>query len=144
MAASSRDRISVDLNGMRAVLFEQARARGTSPSRLVRDALADLLRRPKESGNEHVPASASQAMARMRLTIRMSRADAVATQMAAGQAGLPLGAFIAGLAAAVPVLSEGSGLAEHATALRLSCGEMSTLSRNMKLDLTLLHGRLGT
>jgi len=66
------------------------------------------------------------------VTIRMSRADAAVTLNAARRAGLPLGTFIAGLAAGVPVLSAGSGLADHATALKVSCAEMSTLSRNVR------------
>ncbi len=32
MAPSSRDRISVDLRALKAAFFEQARARGVSPS----------------------------------------------------------------------------------------------------------------
>jgi hypothetical protein len=43
MTPSSRDRISVDLRGLRAALFEQARARGISPSDLVRAALATAI-----------------------------------------------------------------------------------------------------
>ena len=36
MAPSSRDRISVDLHGLKAALFERAQALGVSPSGLVR------------------------------------------------------------------------------------------------------------
>ena len=41
MAPSSRDRISVDLHGLKAALFERAQARGVSPSGLVRTTLAE-------------------------------------------------------------------------------------------------------
>ena len=43
MAPSSRDRISVDLHGLKAVLFERAQALGVSPSGLVRTILASAL-----------------------------------------------------------------------------------------------------
>ena len=43
MTPSSRDRISVDLRGLRAALLDQARARGVTPSDLVRGA---WLKRP--------------------------------------------------------------------------------------------------
>ena len=43
MTPSSRDRISVDLRGLRAALLAQARARGVTPSDLVRGVLAEAL-----------------------------------------------------------------------------------------------------
>ena len=133
MATSSRDRISVDLHGLRTALFERARARGTSPSKLVRDALSDALRQPEESSHGRVAIGpTSDTRARARLTIRISRADAAATLDAARRAGLPLGAFIAGLVASVPVLSVGSSRGDHIVALTASCGELSTLSRNVR------------
>ena len=45
MAPSSRDRISVDLHGLKAALFERAQSLGVSPSGLVRTTLAEALGR---------------------------------------------------------------------------------------------------
>ena len=45
MTPSSRDRISVDLHGLKAALFERAQALGVSPSGLVRTTLAEALGR---------------------------------------------------------------------------------------------------
>jgi hypothetical protein len=45
MAPSSRDRISVDLRGLKATLFQRAQALGVSPSGLVRTTLAEALGR---------------------------------------------------------------------------------------------------
>ena len=45
MAPSSSDRISVDLHGLKAALFERAQALGVSPSGLVRTTLAEALGR---------------------------------------------------------------------------------------------------
>ena len=41
MTPSSRDRISVDLRGLRGALLAQAHARGVTPSDLVRGVLAE-------------------------------------------------------------------------------------------------------
>ena len=43
MAPSSRDRLSVDLHGLKAALVERARLAGTSPSGWVRATLAEAL-----------------------------------------------------------------------------------------------------
>ncbi len=133
MAPSSRDRISVDLRGLRAALFERARARGVSPSVLVRDALSAALGQSEAASCDRVAISAAPAQNdRVRLSLRMSRADAGATLDAARRAGLAPGAFVAGLVADVPALSAGSSRADHTAALIASRGELSTLSRNIR------------
>ena len=45
MEPSSRDRISVDLHGLKAPLMERAQAVGLSPSHLVRQVLAEAAQR---------------------------------------------------------------------------------------------------
>jgi hypothetical protein len=133
MTPSSRDRISVDLRGLRAALFERARARNVSPSRLVRDALADALGPAEPASPDRVAAGAALSVEdRVRLTMRMSRAEASATLAAARRAGLAPGALVAGLVAEVPALSSGFGRADHIAALIASSGELSTLSRNIR------------
>lgn len=56
-----------------------------------------------------------------------------ASQLVVGAraAGLSRGAYLAGLVANVPVLSDGGGRAEHIAALRVSSAELATLSRNI-------------
>ncbi len=89
MTPSSRDRISVDLRGLKAPLFERARARGVSPSDLVRDALIDALGRTEPPRLDHAAAVAPLPMGhRVRLSLRMSREEASATLAAARQAPL--------------------------------------------------------
>ena len=132
MTPSSRDRISVDLRGLKAPLFERARARGVSPSGLVRDALIDVLGRTETSSLDHVVAGASLPMEhRVRLSLRMSREEASATLAAARQAGLAPGAFVAGLVAGVPALLGGASRGAHIAALIASSAELSTLSRDI-------------
>ncbi len=132
MTRSSRDRISVDLRGLKAPLFERASARGVSPSGLVRDALIDALGRTEPSSRYRVEASAPLPMAdRVRLSLHMSRAEASATLAAARQAGLAPGAFVAGLVAGVPALLGGASRDAHIAALIASSAELSTLSRDI-------------
>ena len=132
MTPSSRDRISVDLRGVKAALFEQARRRGVSPSDLVRAALADVIDRAdppitERSANGDVVPDEH----RVRLSLRMTRRNALATITAARAAGFSPGAYVAGLVAGVPVLTSGTTRCEHLAALIASSAELSTLSRNL-------------
>ena len=132
MAPSSRDRISVDLHGLRAALLAQARARGVTPSDLVRGVLAEALG-ALDSG-QRVLGSATTRSApngRVRLSLRLTVDQARAIALAAKAAGLSTGDFVAGLVAGVPVLSVGASRTDHLAALIASSAEVSTLSRNI-------------
>ena len=140
MTPSSRDRISVDLRGLRAPLFEQARARGISPSDLVRAVLATALDHAEPSLSERsAPGTAASSEDRVRLSLRMSRSDALATIRAARVAGLSPGAYVAGLIADVPVLTSGAARTDHLASLIASSAELSTLSRNLHRLTSLLR-----
>jgi hypothetical protein len=145
MAPSTRDRISVDLRGLKAALFEQARARGISPSELIRNALVEALGQSDPSGLG-CPAKrdAMPPEARVRLSLRMSRGEALAILAAARHARLSPSAFVAGLVAGVPVLAGGASRPDHIAALTASSAELSSLSRNIHHLATLLsHGNVG-
>jgi hypothetical protein len=132
MAPSSRDRISVDLRGLKAALLEGARARGVSPSEFVRAALLQALGLSAPMGSDrHARAVSIPIEGRVRLSLRMSREDVLATRAAARNSGLSPGAFIAGLVADVPALSSGGSRTDHLAALIASSAELSTLSRNI-------------
>ena len=131
MAPSLRDRISVDLRGLKAALFERAQAFGVSPSGLVRDALVKALGQSDSSCFDRLPMAAAPIERRARLSLRMSREEALATLAAARNAGITPGAFVAGLVAGVPVLTIGASRVEHIAALIASSAELSTLSRNI-------------
>ena len=138
MKPSSRDRISVDLQGLKATLCERAHAAGMLPSDVVRKALADVLGQPTASGALRAPYTRrDQGASRVRLSLRMTRAQAAAVIEAAHWAGMSPGGYVANLVAGVPVLTCGGRRAEHVTALIASCAEMSSLSRNV-YHLTLL------
>ena len=139
MAPSSRDRISVDLRGLKATLFEQARARGVSPSGLVRDVLADALREDDRVATDRVATGAHLPRGdAVRLWLRMSREEAGATLAAARQSGLTPGAYVASLVAGVPAVSGGASRTEHLAALIASTAELPILSRNIRHLTTLL------
>ena len=132
MKPSSRDRISVDLQGLKATLCERAEAAGMLPSAVVRKALADALGQPAASGALRAPyPRRDQSASRARLSLRMTRAQAVAVIDAAHRAAMSPGDYVANLVAGVPVLAGGGRRAEHVSALIASCAEMSSLSRNV-------------
>ncbi len=142
MAPSSRDRISVDLQGLKATLCERAHAAGMLPSDVVRKALADALGQPAASGVLRAPnARRDQSAGRVRLSLRMTRAQAAAVIEAARRAGMSPGDYVTNLIAGVPVLTSGGRRAEHLAVLIASCSEMSSLSRSIHhLSLLLREG----
>ena len=132
MPASSRDRISVDLHGLKAALFDQVQVRGVSLSDFVRNALIDVLGRSdplaqsRSVSNEFV-----STQTRVRLSLRMRSDESSATLAAARHAGPTPGAYVAGLVAGIPALTGGASRADHVAALIASSAELSTLTRNI-------------
>ena len=142
MAPSSRDRISVDLCGMKAALVDRARARGVSPSEFVRATLADSLGRVESpAADRSHDCSLPPEQRRARLSLRMSKGDAAATLAAARVAGVAAGAYVAGLVAGVP--AGGGTRGEHVTALVASNATLATLGRNLGQSTSLLHQSSG-
>jgi hypothetical protein len=132
MAPSSRDRISVDLHGLKAALFERARALGVSPSGLVRTTLAEALGQTNRINiDRSTPSHVSGNGGRVRLCLRMSREQARATTEAARRADMNPGDYVGNLVANVPVLLAGGSRAESIAALVASSAELSTLARNI-------------
>lgn len=136
MAPSSRDRISVDLHGLRAALVDRALARRVSVSVLVREAVErelGLVDGSKEPGG--AARSAASAGSTVRLSIRLTSEEAGWFDAAARRAGLSRGAFLAGLLAGVPSLSgggrDGASRPDCLAALTASSAELSTLSRSI-------------
>lgn len=126
MEPSSRDRISVDLHGLKAPLMKRAQAVGLSPSRLVRQVLADALGRPALPNAVacRTPVQ-TDPTARARLCLRMRSEDAAATLQAAQRAGMATGDYVAALVAGVPVILDGRGHAQTLQALTASTDELA-------------------
>jgi hypothetical protein len=143
MLSTKRDRISVDLRGLKAALVERAGRSGCLPSDVVRAALA------RELGLADPGAPATQAHVaraddtdRVRVSLRLARRDAAALTHAASKAGLPLGTFLVDLVAGVPLAGQGGKRADHLAGLVASSAELSALSRNVHHLTSLL--RLGS
>jgi len=142
MTPSSRDRISVDLHGLKAALIERAQSLGVSPSVWVRTTLAQALGEPAELASSGArPRRRAHGAGRVRLTLRMTREQAVATAEAARRAGMTPGDFVADLVAGVPAVANSACRADHIATLIASCAELSTFSRNLNhLTYLLRHG----
>lgn len=131
MAPSSRDRISVDLHGLKPSLLARASASGVSPSDLVRRILADALNQPGGSMPQPDSRLAPRRGDRARLCLRMTTDEVADTLAAAQRSGLTPGRLVASLVAGVPVVQGGGRLADHLAALVASSAELSTLNRNV-------------
>jgi hypothetical protein len=132
MAPSSRDRISVDLQGLRAALWERAQAAGVLPSAWVRAALADALGKAKAPGALQISqATHPRDASRARLSLRMTRAQASDVVDSARRAGMAPGDYVANLVAGVPVVSSGYRRADHVAALTASCAALSSFGRSL-------------
>jgi hypothetical protein len=142
MEPSSRNRISVDLQDLKALLMERAQSLGVSPSKLVRKALANELGR--SAGNVSEPSDMRAARStgeRARLCLRMGCDESAATLAAARRAGMSPGRYVAHLVADVPAVLEGGRHADHVAALIAANAELSTLSRNIHHLINLLRRR---
>jgi hypothetical protein len=132
METSSRDRISVDLHGLKAMLVDRSQALAVSPSELVRRLLAKELGEPADvaaqSARSHLERPTGT---RTRLCLRMHMDHAAATLEAARRAGMSPGNYVAGLVTGVPAILRGGGQTDHVVALTASNAELSTLSRNI-------------
>jgi hypothetical protein len=128
---SARDVLTVDLRGMKAALFATARAHGVSPSEFVRTTLGEALGPLASSVATRWPILPGDE-ARVRLSLRMSRAEAFATLAAARAAGMAPGAYVAGLVAGIPALTSGRPRGDHLAALVASNTELTTLGRHLR------------
>jgi hypothetical protein len=132
MAPSVRDRITVDLHGLKAALLERARVLGVSPSDLVRSVLSEALDVPAVVPRRLVGRRADNPRDRIRVSLRMTREQATTAFHAARRAGLTPGDYLAGLTAGVPALMAGTNRMDHIAALVASSAELSTLARDIR------------
>jgi hypothetical protein len=133
MNTTAHDFVSVDMRGLKAALVARAQAERVSVSVLVRGAVArDLgLAVEREPQRANMPGGGTSRAASVKLSIRMTAAEAQKIAACARAAGLSRGAYLAGLVANVPVLSAGGGRTEHIASLMASSAELATLSRNI-------------
>jgi hypothetical protein len=124
-----QDFVTVDMRGLKGALIARARSERVSVSMLMREAVARHLGvEPRvPSAIDPIVSTASH----VKVSVRMTRAEA--DQLATGTraSGLSRSAYVAGLIAEVPILSERASWGDHLAALVASNSELSTLSRNI-------------
>lgn len=133
MNTPTHEFVTADMRGLKAALVARARAERVSVSVVVRRAVERELgpfdaSRESESADQPVGLTGSTVKLSLRLT------SAEAQQLAAGarHAGLSRGAYLACLLAGVPSLADGSASRpDRLATLHASCAELSTLSRNL-------------
>ena len=132
MNTPSHDFVTVDMRGLKAALVARAQAERVSVSVLVRGAVARELGLDKPAANHQAgSAGATSRAASVKLSIRMTPDEAEQLAAGARAAGLSRGAYLSGLIANVPVLTNGANRTDHIATLVASSAELSTLSRNI-------------
>ena len=141
MNPSTHDFVTVEMRGLKAALVARAKANRVSVSVLVRGAVTRELGLGEQAAPHPADRSAETALdsPTVKLSIRLTRAEAEQLAAGARSAGLSRGAYLAGLIANVPVLSSGASRTDHLAALIASSAELSTLSRNIHHLATLLR-----
>jgi hypothetical protein len=141
MNSPTHEFVFVDMRGLKAALVARAQAERVSVSVLVRRAVErelGLIYASRESGAADRPMVLSGSI--VKLSIRLTSAEAEQLDAGARRAGLSRGAFLAGLLANVPALSGGAGSRLDCLAvLTASSAELSTLSRSINHLTTLLR-----
>jgi hypothetical protein len=141
LAPSARDRISVDLHGLKAALVARAAAERVDVSVVVRRSIErELGVTTATTDPAGEPMSPPAAGGSVKLSIRLTSAEAAQLAAGAARAGLSRGAYLAGLVSEVPLLTSGSAARpDLLAALNASCAELSTLTRNLHHLTTLLR-----
>jgi len=133
MNTPTRDFVTVDMRGLKAALVARARTERVSVSVVVRRAVElelGVVAAPPGCTGEGC--SAPPASPTVKLSLRLTGLEAHQLVAGARRAGLSRGAYLAGLLAGVPALTDGSvSRPDRLAALNASCAELSTLSRSI-------------
>jgi hypothetical protein len=141
MNTPTHDFVTVDMRGLKAALVTRAQAQRVSVSVLVRAAVERELGLVDSSNEPETGKRAAAARGSIvKLSIRLTSAEAAQLDTGARRAGLSRGAFLAGLLANVSSLSGDSASRLDCLAmLTASSAELSTLSRNINHLTSLLR-----
>lgn len=134
MNTSAHEFVTVDMRGLKAALVARAQVERVSVSIVVRRAVQRELGVFNASTQAEAEMStAAPVCAMVKLSIRLTSAEAEQLDASARRAGLSRGAFLAGLLANMPSLSgDASGRLDCLAALTASSAELSTLSRDVR------------
>ena len=128
---TARDLVTVDLRGMKPALIERGRGAGVSASRLVRQAVAELLRNRSAPEPGGVAPEASSRDGRVRVSLRLSRSQYDDLHERAATAGLPFGSYVISLMCSSTEPLTAFDRAARTAALVRSNANLPTLSRDI-------------
>ena len=134
-----REFVNVDMRDLKVALVERSRADRVSVSSLVREFVATGLGREKADVSADLVLSLVPART-VKLSIRISAAEATQLAEGAARAGLSRPAYLAELIARPPRIISSSMRSEQRQLLAATNAELSTLSRNIRHLATLLSG----
>ena len=143
MNTSSHDFVTVDMRGLKAVLVARAREQRVSVSLIVRAAVARAREVPEPARTLDLSGSNGRAagLEKVKLSIRLSRAEAARLDSSAKAAGLSRSVYLSRLTVGVAALPGGPNRAAQLAALIASNSELSSLSRDIRhLTALLAHG----
>jgi hypothetical protein len=133
MNTPTHEFVTVDMRGLKAALVARAQAERVSVSVVVRRAVERELGldvAPHEPACAGPPARLGRPT--VKLSLRLTSAEAEHLAAGARHAGLSRGGYLAGLLTGAPLLADGSASRpDRLAALNASCAELSTLSRNL-------------
>lgn len=141
MRQSPSDFVTVDLRGLKPALVARALSERVSVSVVVRRAVAREL--GVGTSSKAAPALPADFLkdtgrAQVKLSIRLTPAEARQLTAGAHTAGLSRGAYLAGLIAGIPLLTDGLDRRAHLAALGTSNHELASLSRSLHVLTQLL------
>lgn len=141
MNTHSHDFVTVDMRGLKAALVARAQTERVSVSVLVRSAVVRELglAKPVADQQASAPAASASSATKVKLSVRLTSEEADQLASGARSANLSRGAYLAGLIAGVPALTNRGSRTDHLAALIASSAELSTLSRNIHHLTTLLR-----
>src|SRR5262249_35195209 len=89
--ATARERLTIDLRGMKTALQAQGTAKGVPVSVFIREVLAQCARGVEHPGADDVDVRSTR---RVRVSMRLREHEARDLSHRARQAGLPLGGYV--------------------------------------------------
>ena len=138
MASGSRDRLTIDMRGMREPLQALAASQGLSTSAVVRKALTGLL----EVGPDTMPGQAMVARGvepLVKVTLRLPTASAALLKRRARAASVPQGVYVAGLIDGAPPSPLPRDHSDAVAALRSSTDQLAAIGADLNALMRLLR-----
>jgi hypothetical protein len=142
MRPGPRDRITIELRGLRERLHALAIARNTTTAALARKALVALLEAEHDDGVREQDAShhrtAAAAAMHVKVTLRLPAAHAVLLSKRARAAEVAQGSYVAGLIDGTPYVPRPANHAEALGALVRSTDQLATTGADLNAFMRLL------